>query len=137
MWDKRHKAHLENILETPACVDEPAVLLFISRKAAIVELFHVVLHDKRQDIVNETFAEHDHAANAAVTILEGVDPLEAPMEADERIERLIGIVVSFEEITKCTRNLAGGDGCHAAYFVGQRFENAGFEDGIGESLGSP
>ena len=70
------------ILGGEAGVGEVAFFIVPFAETAVVVPFQVVFDNERDDVVFQTFFEHDETAHSAIAILEGVNALEFHVEIE-------------------------------------------------------
>lgn len=86
---------LKLILRRQACVSQITSLPFPFLQAAIVKQLRVLVDDKRNDVVSQTFLEQNQPTNSAVAVLKWVNPLKTVVKIKQIIEGLFLIGVVF------------------------------------------
>ena len=66
---------LESILSRKACVRKKASLRVPFLQTPVIEIFHIVLNNKRHNVILQTFLEHNKSANSSVTVLKRMNSL--------------------------------------------------------------
>ena len=70
----------EPVLCCQASITQISLFLFPFLQTAIIKLLYIILDDKRDNTVAQTFLEKDKSADSAVTVLKGMYPLKLIME---------------------------------------------------------
>ena len=87
LYTKVPKVCPEVVLHEEAGVAEVAGHAVIFLQPAVVEVLVAVINDERNNVPAKAFLEHDQAADTAISVLEGMNPLKPVMEGDDVIQR--------------------------------------------------
>ena len=69
----------ESILSRKARIKKIAILLIPLREPTIVERLHIIINDKRNNVMSKAFFKHDQPADTPVAVLEWVNALKTNM----------------------------------------------------------
>ena len=108
------------VLGGEASVHQIAIRVPPLIQTSIVEQLEFVSNDERYDIVCQTFLEHQQATYAAITVLKGMNPLEAYMEIDNVFQCLSpNVTVAANQTLHLLMNLLGRASFQTSHLVRQ------------------
>ena len=85
------EARVVVVLEGPEGLWQEPRLLLVLAQAAVVEGLGRVEHDERHDAVVQALLEHEDPPHPTVTVLKGVDDLEAVVEVGDIVKDQGGV----------------------------------------------
>ena len=79
----------ESVLSRQTGITQITLFVFSFLQTSVIKFLYIVLDDKRDNIIPQTFLEKDKPADSAVSVLKGVYTLEIIMELQKLVKAFL------------------------------------------------